>query len=638
MKSVTICLQEILDRIKEVDFFANSITFKSSNSSSSTAVRVLLSEEYYSTFREYYTITNALHQFIYKIYSHCDKDISLYLDNTPTDDFNSYFKENRPVKELFWQSSYWQYDSQFGLLRKESIKKLETKGRYYEKELINDTNTLDGKPYQNAEKIHPTHTFNDMSEDNKQRYNWINGKYDFVDDYFIRFYWNFYPDKKIITKFLKAIQTSFDNSRIPFQFKFLCDINDYKAHSDVGVLYLPRKHILICLEIVRDIHKEFIDEKFFVDNSPMYTYSLAKGLSFGENPDDRRYTSFGSYRAIHIAMAIIDFHTIQKKKELPTVDDIIKSLNKNNANWSNRFYVNEFSNFHYSEEFRFFERTYKYNKQLIITPPSDLSIKNDWLYENRDSKTKKYLQTAVQIGNMLCKEAIWYDPKDYMRDPNTAGAKYHNESYNYPLNCNWMSFNETIVNSLSDKIGYQFVALNETFVEGRLGVAFFLRKLYRAYKDETLYRTSYRALEGALNQLPEKPDSKYIDQLGWVINEMEDKQTLKVEFFKKAKAIAKNSGPFNIEIKRRPNAWRKVKFKDLIDKVVSTDKFILSEEELKIVDELLKEYFDVERPFGNALGTDEFCATIKDGYALLGYFFLRLYDSKSFRALPFDFC
>ncbi|MBA4853233.1 T3SS effector HopA1 family protein [Emticicia sp. BO119] len=653
---------EILNLIIEENFFSSEKKHIGSSSSDSTAVRVLLSEEYYEKFKDYYIQTNALHRFIYDIYSRDLKNLSSYSETD--NEFNKYFKENRPVKELFWQSSYWHYDSDFGVLRKESLKKLEAKGRYYEKELINDPNTLDNKPYQNAEKIHPTHVFNDISKDNKENYNWIYGKYDFVDEYYIRFYWNFYPKKNLISRFLKTIQTSFDNNKIPFQFKFLSNINNYKTHADVGVLYLPRKHILICLEIVRDIHKEFNEHLFFKKKKPMFTYPLKRGLSFGENPDDRRYTSFGSYRAIHISMAIIDFYFIQKHNRVPDVDELINLLNqkkckqpeltdcphkkgcettafvdcpyRKNIDWTTQFYINEFSKYNYQEEFQFFSKTYFRNRKLIIVPPKDLSIKNDWIYENRENKRKKYLFTAVQIGNLLCKEAIWYKPSAKSKG-NSLVDESEKPNISYPLNCNWLSFKKIINNQISVKIGYQFAALDETFIEGRFGVAYFLMMLNRAYKDETFYRTGYRALEGAFNLISDDSEENYVAELGWALPEMTD--TLLQEVFSKyyTKVNIPDRESFKIKIDRQPNAWREEKFKNVIDKVVSTDRIFLSQKELSIVDEILMDYFDVDRPFGNALGTDEFCATLKDGYALLGYFFLRLYDSRSFRKLPFQF-
>jgi hypothetical protein len=621
-------LKIILKAISDDDFFNPKKEHEVSLSNISTAVRVLLSEEYYDKFKENYNVTNALHQFIYRIYSKDDKDILRYLDDN--DSFNQYFKENRPIKDLFWQSSFWHYDSKFGVLRKESIKKLAPKGRYYEKELINDPNTLDRKSYQNADKIHPTHLFNDVSEDNAEKYNWIYGKYDFTDVYFVRFYWNFYPDKIIITKFLKTLQTCFDNNKIPFQFKFLADIRDYKTHSDVGVLYLPRKHILICIELVRDIHKEFFKEVFFYETKPMFTKYLGKGLSFGENPDDSRYTSFGSYRAIHIAMSIIEFYFIKSKAKLPSIPKLLKLINYRNPNWTKQFHVNEFSINSYKEEFRFFEKTYNNNRILLINLPKDLAVNNDWLYENKASDKKKYLFTAVQIANILCKEAIWFE----------QSSPVDKKTISYPLNCNWISF-KGILNSNSSpnsSIGYHFDALDETFIEGRLGVAYFLKQVHKAYRDETFYRTSYRTLEGAFKQLPKTLNNKYLSELNWIINKMRDNLTKRVKFFKNTENLVSKRGliaPFEVEIKRNIGAWREEKFQSVIDKIISNDFFQLSNNELKVIDEMLTNYFDVERPFGNALGTDEFCATIKDGYACLGYFFLRLYDPITFKALPF---
>lgn len=626
------------------------------NFKSSTAVRVLLSEEYYEKLKDNYYLINALHKEIYHLYSFEEQNKKKVTDEKE-EVFSEFLKHNRPIKDYFWTDSFWQLDTSYKTLRKESVKLICDTGRYLEKELKNDPNAINEGKYRNVEIIHPTHKFDETDESSgNNKHNWIYGKYANTDSFTIRFYWNFNPIKETIAELLFTIQVCFDNNQIPFSFKFLSDIEDYKSKTDCAVLYLPRRHALISFQLVRDIYRQFESKKdFFVDSCPMFTKKIKNGLSFGENPDDRRYTSFGSYRSIHIAMALVTIYKRNKKYENITPDAIIEILNGkiNRANvgimknpfniqfflskvkngltkltqqqkisetsWTSRFYVNQYSNTDYKNEIAFFDKTYNNPREVVVMLPVQKSISNEWLYENKNNDRKKYLFIAVKIANLICKEAIWYKTEKDLYDYN----------YYYPLLCNWFSFDKKLTDDSKKTVGYEFKLLDNTFLKGRLGVAFFLKMIHRAYKDEIFYRTSYRAFQGSIFPRNKNDEDTYL--FNWVYQQIKDTLIKKV-----FNDIEKNSNEViekEFEIKRSLNAWKDSKFR-VIDKVVFTNSDITNDDKI-IINELMSEYFDVERPFGNALGTDEFCASICDGYALLGYCFLRLYDSITFKRLPY---
>lgn len=627
---------------------------------SSTAMRVLLSDKYYGDFKSYYELTNMLSSFIYKLYQQGDANNNQLNDKIEidTDDngLREFFKKLRSKENYFnntiWSNAYWQYDDKYGTVRKEGIKLTPQKGRYLEKEKIEDVNLLKGKSYRNAELIHPTHKVHDI-DDSEDLFHWIHGAYGSVEDYSIRFYWNFYPNCNILRDFLDSIQVKFDERKIPFSFKFLAKADDYQTHTDVAVLYLPRKHALISFEVVRELYNKVkLAPDFLRNNYPMFTYRLDTGLSFGENPDDRRYTSFGSYRAIYIAMAIVEFYHILRKNKLPTENELYQCLESKNPGWLDKFHVNQFSEYDYQYEIKFFKKEAK-------TKPFKPTI-------DSSSFEKRCFWTAANIAYTLSKEAVWYS------DGNDSTDNY------YPLQPNWVSFVSKTTNesgfdenmNQTNSVDIEYAALDNDFFNGRLGVIFFLHSAFQDQNNEFFKSAYVNTVTGALDSfegisfwgkelIKKEKDgnwfsflkSDYIKALNfWRQDTKESKEhkelVNKIEKYFltnpfdderiKAKKLAIKKGDKISSFPRNKDAWKDEKHTKLIDNVLTNPDFKLSADDKKTVENMISEYFDKDRPFGNALGSDEFCVTLKDGYAGLGYFFLRLYDKKFYKALPFQ--
>lgn len=628
METLDIFNNVILVNEKIIDFdFNNQETAFINTNEVSTSQRVLLSPEWQGTekqkfYTDYYSAIDGLSEIIYEIYHSDSKQLNNFDSKS---EFNNYIKQNRAVKDLFWQSSYWEYDSAFSIIRKESIKLIPRKGRFYEKEFINDSNTLDGQPYTNAEKIHPTHLFNEIEENDQNKtpnYNWIFGKYDIVDPFNIRFYWNFIPDKEILVRFLSKIQDLFDNNNLPFEFKFLSNPKDYNNYSDVGVLYVPRKNFLMSIELVKDIQLAFNHSSFFCEKSPLFTKYLAKGLSFGDNPDDSRYSSFGKYRSIRIAMSISEFRYSENK--MPNGEELVQKINEQDSEWTSKFYFNEFSKIKSFSSYEIALTTFR-NQKIFLPNIADANFLIYKFLQNTWFDRLKYLRIAVNIANILCKEAIWYEVNE-------------NEENNqqFELHCNWISYSkslflesETNEAKKNKQVGYEFKALDESFADGRLGIAFFLNQIQKICKEDSTFKsTSYGAIAGALSQANINPI-----EINWFSKNivMDTKIGNRINNTLNINQVE----PFIQNIEREKSAWRTSNFTLLIDKVITIEKYDLTYSDRKIINEILVNYFEVNRPFGNALGTNEFCATLKDGYAYLGYFFLRLYYPNIFPALPF---
>lgn len=602
---------------------------------SSTAERVILSldEKKYSLLIEYYPLIHQLQNIVYQIYYQDNKKAHESL-NSNIQIFNDFIFNKRPKKEFFSETNFWLYNKDFNILRKNSEKIPARNGRFLEKEVSVMESSIAETPFNNADIINPNFNFRKRDEDNSN-FNWIYGKYTNSDDYSLRFYFNFYPIKETIVRLLYSIQSTFDDNKIPFSFKFLAKPSEYKTRRDVAVLYVPRKHALLVFEIVRKIYEEFSGDFFFVNKSPLFTKVLKTGISFGENPDDRRYTSFGSYRAIHIVLTLVDLFFLKNNNTLPTITEFIDGLNTNQfgrstketqvasaitnfckradikpfigfdtfnfktIKWTDQFYVNQFSNYNYQNEVRFFESK----------------------YIRKDKETHNpYLKAAQEIGKNICREAIFYP---------------HEKSD--MLFCNWISY-ESKIERLSIRntvFGYNFVALNNSLLDGRLGVALFLKILFEYTDDSTFYTFSFRAIKGAIAGYGTVGLKENCHELWWFFDQINDKRIKKSfenELIQLSECDSKSN--FSIEFKREKASITTQDYTSLIDKVVTQDKFQLDTEEAKKVDEILK-LVNNESPLGIINGIDETFVSLKEGLALLGYFFLRLYSPNTVRALPF---
>lgn len=603
---------------------------------SSTAERVILSldEEKYDSLIKYYPLIHQLQNIVYQIYYQDNKKAHESL-NSNIQTFNDFIFNQRPKKEFFSENSFWLYNKNFNILRKNSEKIPARNGRFLEKEVSVMDSPIAETPFNNADIINANFNFRKRDEDDSN-FNWIYGKYTNSDDYSLRFYFNFYPIKEIIVRLLHSIQSTFDDNKIPFSFKFLTKPREYQTRRDVAVLYVPRKHALLVFEIVREIYEEFRGDFFFVNKSPLFTKVLKTGISFGENPDDRRYTSFGSYRAIHIVLTLVDLFFLKKNKIHPTISEFIKSLNANQfrgsiketqvvsavtnfskgvnikpfkdfdifkfktVKWTDQFYVNQFSNYNYENEVRFFARKYVRKDKGICNP---------------------YLKAAHEIGKNICREAIFY--------PHEKSDK---------LFCNWISYESKIERpSIRNTVfGYNFVALNNSLLDGRLGVALFLKILFEYTDDPTFYTFSFRAIKGAIAGYDSVDLKENCHELRWFFDQISDnkiKESFKYELQQLRECDAKSS--FSVKFKREEFPSTMQDYTSLIDKVVTQDKFQLDTEEQKKVLDIL-ELVSNERPLGIITGIDETCVNLKEGLAILGYFLLRLYSPNTVRALPFE--
>jgi HopA1 effector protein family len=115
----------------------------------------------------------------------------------------------------------------------------------------------------------------------------------------VRFYFNLKPE--YVVAFIEKLCYFLDRNNVQFSIKCFKNIKDY-SRADNTVLYVYKYE----WEKYYDLIKKVISESNFFLNHPipLFTYPLAKGVGFGENPKEIN-SSFGLARCSIIAEEII---------------------------------------------------------------------------------------------------------------------------------------------------------------------------------------------------------------------------------------------------------------------------------------------------------------------------------------------
>ncbi|WP_420575088.1 T3SS effector HopA1 family protein [Kordia sp.] len=147
-----------------------------------------------------------------------------------------------------------------------------------------------------------------------------------------RIYWNVSPEGT--PKLIHLLTTVLNDYKIPFQFKCLNHPELY-VRSDSAVLYLSKKHVQLVSVILNTIIPKL--ETYLVDEIPMFTKQLFKGVSYAEDPGKGQ--SFGMSRSSTIAEALVDAFQQEKDKK-QTFNTIINFLSRKGMSLD-RLYLNK---------------------------------------------------------------------------------------------------------------------------------------------------------------------------------------------------------------------------------------------------------------------------------------------------------
>jgi len=141
----------------------------------------------------------------------------------------------------------------------------------------------------------------------------------FDQDNLVRFYWNVRVAEA--APLVSAVTTEFNRYQIPFRFK-CTNLSSLSGRVDTAVLYLSVEHFRLGLHLVMDIHA---DIRATLDSDvPLFSYRLAPGLSFAQNPAGD--SSFGMERCLRLARAIRRCARSSSSYTQPLTDHVLQQL------------------------------------------------------------------------------------------------------------------------------------------------------------------------------------------------------------------------------------------------------------------------------------------------------------------------
>ncbi|AXG68336.1 hypothetical protein KORDIASMS9_00551 [Kordia sp. SMS9] len=135
-----------------------------------------------------------------------------------------------------------------------------------------------------------------------------------------RFYWNVSPEGA--AKLVNLLTTTLNDYKIPFQFKCLNHPELY-VRSDSAVLYVSKKHVQLVSIILQSVIPNL--EPYLVDEIPMFTKQLHKGVGYAEDPGKGQ--SFGMSRSSTIAEALVEAF-LQEQNATQRFNTVVNSLSR----------------------------------------------------------------------------------------------------------------------------------------------------------------------------------------------------------------------------------------------------------------------------------------------------------------------
>jgi hypothetical protein len=213
-----------------------------------------------------------------------------------------------------------------------------------------------------------------------------------------RFYFNLQPKKHQLFNFLNNLRYLLNYYQIPFRFKCLNKLEKYKR-SDSGVLYVQQNHFNVVIFVINELYRNHKDILNY--ETPFFTYRLADGIGFGENPFGEK-ESFGENRSRVIFEALSEIKKYDKTiidQEKTIIDEdiiykIIEYLLTKGFD-ENKFYLNPGT--HNDYNFSLFNK-------IFINHPICTEV-GIGMYSLRN----RSFMYATKIAFELCKEAIWID-------------------------------------------------------------------------------------------------------------------------------------------------------------------------------------------------------------------------------------
>lgn len=314
-----------------------------------------------------------------------------------------------------------------------------------------------------------------------------------------RIYFNFNYDFEKIVSFSKDLHNALNNWGIPFEYKFATKKTE---RYDKGVLYTTREHYYIVFHIIKQLSAQTQYTDLFGEEILAFTKETAlRGISFGEEPPVRS-SSFGRYRSDIMADIYIDYYKLQKTSKRT------KKLE--------RFFFQKLleTGFSTKDFFRNPNTCYPYDFSVLNQKPHAIAFQSN-NYED------KYLTWALNAGKLICKQAIVINQAN-------------------KTNCFWWS----LVEDEFQQTEYRRV--DDSFYEGRLGIIYFLAKLYSYFPQEYIFKDICKiVLANIPKEALSSTNAQYIKQISTYLK---PKKKVLSKKGSKESLISKNLSPLQDEI------------------------------------------------------------------------------------------
>ncbi len=167
-----------------------------------------------------------------------------------------------------------------------------------------------------------------------------NAEFNLQSQSMVRLYWNVRVE--MMPQLVAQLSSVMNYYAIPFDFKCLCNPLQYSSRADVAVLYTDRMFADFTVSIIPKIIENLNDT--LIDNTPLFSYPIAKGIAFAENPKTNE--SFGGQRSRLISEAILmNLNTVENKHKM--IAETRKYI-QNQGYSIEQFYLNSNSKYPYT--------------------------------------------------------------------------------------------------------------------------------------------------------------------------------------------------------------------------------------------------------------------------------------------------
>lgn len=267
-------------------------------------------------------------------------------------------------------------------------------------------------------------------------------------------------------------------------------------------------------------------------------------------------------------------------KEIPALD----ILSNDSNDWSNSFYLNPSSSYKYNIELTYF--TSKFSNK------------------SKDNQNSVFKNIAKKIGFLLINNADWFPVDDSEK------------------RCNWVSFDNYEYKENGTISAVNFKLLDNSFVNGILGVCFFLKILYDIFpKVKEFDTTFYRASKSIINfSNPSDIEKMFLSY---------------TEYWYQKNDYDLNGLNLSLSTSR-PKNHNKIGLIKLLDEIIFTDydtEKVYKNPNFKELLDHLNEFYENDMPFSFLTNTEEFCPSFDLGLSYVGYACLRLHNINLFPRL-----